>query len=125
MFFFGKKIFWEMISKTNAPQNHQFNKYEVILENHNEETSLDERNPKKLKKSELPKKETVVHCFKQDGMYFGRLIWVENLERKGQPLSEPDKHFINYIVLRNFEYKDNEWVNGIIRQPKTNKNNAH
>ena len=49
-----------------------------------------------------PKKETVVHCFKQDGMYFGKLTWIENTERKGQPLSEPDKHLINYIVLRNF-----------------------
>jgi uncharacterized protein (DUF2147 family) len=68
-----------------------------------------------------PKKETVVHCFKEDGMYFGKLIWIENTERKCQPLSEPDKHLINYIVLRNFEYKDNEWVDGIILQPKTNK----
>jgi uncharacterized protein (DUF2147 family) len=68
-----------------------------------------------------PKKETVVHCFKQDGMYFGRLTWIENTERKGQPLSEADKRFINSIVLRNFEFKGNEWVDGIIHQPKTNK----
>lgn len=67
------------------------------------------------------KKETVVRCFKQDGKYFGRLIWVENTEARGEPLSPCDKYLINYIVLKNFEYKNNEWVNGIIYQPKTNK----
>ena len=32
-----------MISKANSPQNHQFTKYKVMIENDNEETSFDEK----------------------------------------------------------------------------------
>ena len=37
-----------MISKTNAPQNHQFNKYEVDIDNNNEETFFDEATQDKV-----------------------------------------------------------------------------
>lgn len=67
------------------------------------------------------KKETVVHCFKENGKYYGRLIWVENLAARGQPLSREEDHFINYLVLKDFEYKNKEWAHGIIHQPKTKK----
>ena len=67
------------------------------------------------------KKETIVRCFKLNGKYYGRLIWVENLKAKGQPLSSEEQYYMNAIVLRDFEYRNKEWRNGIINQPKTKK----
>lgn len=67
------------------------------------------------------KKETLVHCFKSNGKYYGRLVWIANVAEPGQPISKADEKHINYLVLKDFEYEDNEWVNGIIHQPKTKK----
>jgi uncharacterized protein (DUF2147 family) len=67
------------------------------------------------------KKETVVHCFKKNGKYYGSLIWIENIKARGQPISKEDEHLLNYLVLKDFEYIDDEWANGIIHQPKTQK----
>lgn len=66
-------------------------------------------------------KETVVHCYKENGKYYGKLIWIENIEERGKPISKADEKYINYLVLKDFEYKNNEWADGIIHQPKTNK----
>ncbi len=68
-----------------------------------------------------PKKETVVHCFKSNGKYYGRLVWMQNLSSPGQPVSKQDEKHLNYLVLKDFEFENSEWVNGIIHQPKTNK----
>ncbi len=67
------------------------------------------------------KKETLVHCYKQNGKYFAKLLWVENLEAIGKPLPPDEQYWINMVVMKDFEYKNDEWANGTIYQPKTDK----
>lgn len=69
------------------------------------------------------KKEILVHCYKTNGKYFAKTLWVENLENKGNPLPKEEQHWINMIVMKDFEYdnKKNEWINGTIYQPRTNQ----
>ena len=67
------------------------------------------------------KKQTIVHCYKQDGKYYGKLLWAENLEAIGKPLPPDEQHWINMIVMKGFEYGDSEWANGTIYNPKTDK----
>ncbi len=69
------------------------------------------------------KKEILVRCYKSNGKYFAKTLWVENLADIGKPLPKEEQHWINMIVMKDFEYdcKNSEWINGTIYQPKTNR----
>ena len=68
-------------------------------------------------------KETLVHCYKQNGKYYGKTTWIENLADRGKPLPKSQQHWINMVVMKDFEFNvaDNEWANGTIYQPRTDK----
>lgn len=67
------------------------------------------------------KHQMLVNCYKENGKYFAKVLWVENLKEPGKPLPKERQHWINMIAMKDFEYKDNEWTNGTIYQPKTDK----
>jgi uncharacterized protein (DUF2147 family) len=67
-----------------------------------------------------------IQIFKQNGKYYGRIIWLKNaLNENGQPKSDkknPDarqrnKPLIGLVMLRDFIYNDGEWSNGHIYNP--------
>ena len=70
------------------------------------------------------KKDAVVQIFKtSDNKYAGKVIWLEKpLDENGQPIKDKmnpkpelrSRQIMSLIFLGGFEYKNNEWVNGII-----------
>jgi uncharacterized protein (DUF2147 family) len=71
-----------------------------------------------------------IEIFKQNGKYFGRIIWLKNpLNELGQPrLDKKNQHehlrgkpLIGAIMLRDFVYDDGEWVDGRIYNPEDGK----
>lgn len=67
------------------------------------------------------KKEVRINCYKENGKYYSKLLWVENLKDKGKPLPKNEQHWINMIVMKDFVYSNGEWNNGKIYTPKTDK----
>ncbi len=67
------------------------------------------------------KMQTLIHCYKLNGKYYAKTIWIENLEAIGKPLSKEEEHWINMVVMKDFEFNKKEWVNGTIYNPKTDK----
>lgn len=69
------------------------------------------------------KKETLVRCYRVGDKFYAKVLWVENELDRGKPLPKEEQHWINMIVMKNFEYDSNnkEWINGTIYQPKTDK----
>ena len=69
------------------------------------------------------KKEIVITCFKKDGKYYAKPKWIENLEHPGNPLPKEERCWLNILVMKDFEFDsgENEWSNGTIHDPKTNK----
>ena len=70
------------------------------------------------------KKQTLIHCYKLNGKYYAKAVWIENLEAIGKPLPKNEQHWINMVVMKDFEYNESEWVNGTIYNPKTDKTYA-
>ncbi len=70
------------------------------------------------------KNEAIVQIFKtNDGKYAGKIIWLkEALDENGSPKTDKKnpKHelrsrpILNLVFLGGFEFKNNEWINGII-----------
>ncbi len=61
---------------------------------------------------------------------YGKITWLKKPnDARGKPFTDtenPDKSkrnqpFIGLIILKNFEYKDNEWINGTIYDPESGK----
>ena len=67
------------------------------------------------------KKEVLVRCYKENGKYYGKTIWVENLKERGKPLPANEQHWINMVVMKDFVFDKDEWNNGKIYVPKTDK----
>ena len=67
------------------------------------------------------KKQTLIRCYKLNGKYYARTIWIENIGAIGKPLPKDEQHWINMVVMKDFEYSENEWVNGTIYNPKTDR----
>ncbi len=65
--------------------------------------------------------ELLIQCFKKNDRYFGKIIWVENIKHKGMPLDENEKFWINYQVMKDFEFVNGRWINGRIIDIKNNK----
>ena len=67
------------------------------------------------------KKQTLIRCYKLNGKYYAKAIWIENLEAIGKPLPKDEQHWINMVVMKDFEFIENEWTNGTIYNPKTDR----
>ena len=65
--------------------------------------------------------EIKVHCYKENGKYYARTLWIENQEAPGTSLPPEEQHWINMVVMKDFEFDNEEWANGTIYQPKTDK----
>lgn len=71
-----------------------------------------------------------VQIFKQDGKYYGKVIWLSNpkdvngkpkLDKHNPNTSLRDKPLIGLTMLKNFKYDDNEWSGGQIYNPSDGK----
>ncbi len=71
-----------------------------------------------------------IQVYKQNGKYFGKIIWLikpndqNNLPKVDK--NNPDKNLqskplLGLVMLRDFKYKDEEWVNGKIYNPEDGK----
>lgn len=67
------------------------------------------------------KKEVLVRCYKENGKYYGKTIWIENLHDRGKPLPPNEQHWINMVVMKDFVFDKDEWNNGKIYVPKSDK----
>lgn len=75
-------------------------------------------------------KEGITEIYQQNGKYYGKITWLKKPnDARGKPFTDtenPDKSkrnqpLIGLIILKNFEYKDNEWINGTIYDPESGK----
>jgi len=75
-------------------------------------------------------KDGQVKIYKKGNEYFGKIVWVKfPNDENGQPktdLKNPDKKLngqpiIGMVVVKNLVYKDGEWVNGTVYDPKDGK----
>lgn len=73
-------------------------------------------------------KDGKVEIYKEDGKYFGRIIWVkpneDGSEKKDvhNPKKEMrEKTIYGLVVLKNFNYKGKQWEDGTIYDPKSGK----
>ena len=71
-----------------------------------------------------------IQIYKENGKYFGKLIWLrEPNDEKGNPKTDdknPDealrsKPLIGAVLLRNFVFNDGEWTGGRIYDPQNGK----
>jgi uncharacterized protein (DUF2147 family) len=71
-----------------------------------------------------------IQIYKQNGKYFGKIIWLlkpndqNNLPKVDK--NNPDKNLkskplLGLVMLRNFKYQDEEWVDGKIYNPDDGK----
>jgi len=71
-----------------------------------------------------------IQIYKQNGKYFGKIIWLikpndqNNLPKVDK--NNPDKNLrskplLGLVMLRDFRYEDEEWVNGKIYNPDDGK----
>lgn len=72
-----------------------------------------------------PDKDIIVRCYKDKGLYFGKLIWFKkylNLpETKEIKEAIPEEQWQDMVIMWDFKYQNGEWNNGKIFQPKTGK----
>lgn len=75
-------------------------------------------------------KEGITEIYQQNNKYYGKITWLKKPnDARGKPFTDtenPDKSkrnqpLIGLIILKNFEYKDNEWINGTIYDPESGK----
>jgi uncharacterized protein (DUF2147 family) len=71
-----------------------------------------------------------IQLYEQNGKYYGKIIWLKQpLDDAGKPKIDkhnPDekarsKKLLGLIMLRDFKYKDGEWVDGMIYNPTDGK----
>jgi uncharacterized protein (DUF2147 family) len=71
-------------------------------------------------------KEAKVEFYKSNGKYYGKIIWLKNpTDEFGKPFTDvenPDKalqlrQLMNLVILSDFEYDDNEWIDGTLYDP--------
>jgi uncharacterized protein (DUF2147 family) len=76
-------------------------------------------------------KDAHVEIYKQDDKYFGKIVWLKFPidEETGQPKVDDenpeeslrDKPVLGLILLRDFEFDEDEWDSGTIYDPKNGK----
>ena len=65
-----------------------------------------------------PNKDLIVRCYKgSDGKYYGKLVWFKVYpgDKEEANCDIPQDQWVNKVVLSGFEYKDDEWSGGIIK----------
>ncbi|MDX2174534.1 MAG: DUF2147 domain-containing protein [Bacteroidota bacterium] len=67
------------------------------------------------------KKEVLIRSYKENGKYYGKILWVENLQNRGKPLPAHEQHWINMIIMKDFVFDKDEWNSGKIYVPKSDK----
>jgi len=70
------------------------------------------------------KKELIVKCYKYSGKYYAVIKWFDNSNKSVQKYSDeglPKSEWLNYVVMRNFDYDGEKWVNGKIHEIKYGK----
>lgn len=74
--------------------------------------------------------ESLVQIYKSNGKYYGKLMWLKEPMRRGQPKMDdfnPDEKLrtrplIGLVILKDFVFDgDNEWKDGKIYDPKSGK----
>lgn len=68
--------------------------------------------------------ELIVKCYKYDAKYFARIVWFDNPNPDKLIYSEegiPKNEWLNYVVMRNFSFDGNKWVDGVIHEIKFGK----
>ncbi len=73
----------------------------------------------------------MVKIYKEDGKFFGKLVWLKDpidpftkkpkLDKKNPNEALRDRPVLNLVILSNFVYDDGEWEDGKIYDPKTGK----
>ncbi|WP_435352893.1 DUF2147 domain-containing protein [Emticicia sp. SJ17W-69] len=72
-------------------------------------------------------KDVIVHIYKEKEYYFGKVIWFKNYDNdpKIDAIDDskglPEEQWLNTIVMRNFVFSENKWINGKIFMLKTGK----
>ncbi len=71
-----------------------------------------------------------IQIFKKGAKYYGKVIWIaQPNDADGKPILDvhnPNKTLqtnaiLNLITIRNLTYKNDEWINGTIYDPKNGK----
>lgn len=74
-----------------------------------------------------PDKDLIVHCYKENNKYFGKVVWFKkyNSDARIDAIDDskgvPESKWLNSLVMNNFVYDGNEWNDGTIFQLKTGK----
>jgi len=75
-------------------------------------------------------KDSKIEIFKCNGKYHGKVVWINHPnDENGKPLKDIKnpieklrvKPIMNLIILKNLVFKDDEWIDGTIYDPKQGK----
>lgn len=74
-------------------------------------------------------KDAQVEIFKENGKYYGKIVWLEDPEENGKPKtdknnsdkSKRDQPILGMKLLNDFKYKGNSWEDGTIYDPQNGK----
>lgn len=73
-----------------------------------------------------PQKDGRVNIYKEDGKYFGKLVWTtpESADRLDEQNPDPklrNKKVLGSVILKDFTFEDGAWTDGTIYDPKSGK----
>jgi uncharacterized protein (DUF2147 family) len=72
-------------------------------------------------------KDGKVKIYKQDGQFFGKIVWREDVpgtspyDVKNPDPELRDRKKVGLVILKDFEFEDNKWEGGTIYDPKSGK----
>jgi hypothetical protein len=70
-----------------------------------------------------PKKDVIVKCFKKNNLFYSKVIWFKKHldDSPDAPNAIPESEWLGSVVMYNFKFVNNEWVNGGILNLKDGK----
>ncbi len=74
-----------------------------------------------------PEKDLIVHCYKDNDKYFGKVIWFKKYNNNARidavddSGGVPESKWLNTIVMSNLVFDNDEWDDGRVFQLKTGK----
>jgi len=65
-----------------------------------------------------PEKDLVVHCYKVNNQYFGKIVW---FKKYGDAIPDevyavPQEKWLHYVVMKDFVFQKSKWKNGKITE---------
>jgi len=68
-------------------------------------------------------KTAYIKIFEKDNEYFGKVTWLEEpYDEDGNPTTDPDgKPVLHMVIIKNFVFEDDEWVDGTVYDAKSGK----